>query len=169
MSCKFINPHTNNELEASKQLMEYYKLNEYEELDDDMSNFFDSKVNYFFSDSFKESFGDWTQTQYPEDDRIDFEGGPKLFQDGNNLYVLDKNNEKMFINNVRFEGLEAFYMFKGRINEIKNDAKVMITKYIFDKYKNSNDDITDFSNLNFSLKNEINSSLNLKEKKFLNC
>lgn len=156
MACKFINPHTNNELEASKQLLEYYKLADYEELDENMSKFMDEKVSYFFSDSFKEAFGDWTEQQYPEDHRIDFNGGPKLFQDGNNMYVIDKNNEKMFINNTRFEGLEAFDMFKGRINEIKNDAKVMIVKYIFDKYKNDEDDITDFSNLSFSLKQEIN-------------
>ena len=48
MSCKFLNPHTNNELELSKQLMKYYKLDEYEELDDNMSNFLDSQVSYFF-------------------------------------------------------------------------------------------------------------------------
>lgn len=156
MSCKFINPHTENELELSKQLLEYYKLDLYEELDSNMSNFFDSKVSYFFSDSFKEAFGDWTETQYPEDDRIDFEGAPKLFQDGNNLYVLDKNNEKMYINNVRFEGLNAFNTFKGYITELKNDAKVMITQYIFNKYKNTEDDITDFSNLKFNLRDEIN-------------
>jgi uncharacterized protein YjgD (DUF1641 family) len=156
MSCKFINPHTNNELELSKQLMKYYKLDEYEELDENMSNFLDSQVSYFFSDSFKEAFGDWTQTQYPEDNRFDFNGGPKLFTDSSNkMYVIDKDNNKMFINNTRFEGLNAFDMFKNQITSIKNDAKVMITKYIFDKYKNTEDDITDFNNLKFNIKDEV--------------
>ena len=161
MSCKFLNPHTNNELELSKQLMKYYKLDEYEELDDNMSNFLDSQVSYFFSDSFKEAFGNWTQTQSSEDDRFDFNGGPKLYTDENNkMYVIDKDNNKMFINNTRFEGLNAFDMFKGQITNIKNDAKVMITKYIFDKHKNTEDDITDFNNLKFNIRDEVTAFFN---------
>lgn len=154
MSCKFISPHTSNELGFSKYLLQYYNFDLYEELDQNMEKFFNEKVSYFFSDDFKERFGDWTAEKF-NDKRVDTDGSPVIYNDNGNLFVYDKNNEKLFINNTRFEGLEAYPMFKGRITEFKNDATSMIVKHIFDRHKNNNDDLTDFSNLDFNLRDEV--------------
>ena len=160
INCKFLNPLTKSkeypngkELELSKTLRKYYKFAD-RELTQNEANFLDSKVNYFFSESFKIAFGDWT-SQVNEDDRHDHDGGPKLMEEDNKLYVIDQDGAKMYINNIRFEGLERYPTFKGRLSVLKQDAKVMITKYIFDKHKNTEDDITDFNNLKFNIKDEV--------------
>ncbi len=158
MSCKFINPHTQNELGLAKILSEYYKLDD----SDESFDFLKDKISYFFTDQFKESFGDWTQQQYPEDERIDADGAPKLYLEGENYYVLDINNEKLFINNRRFEGLELYKDYlNGSISQLTREATIKIVRHIFDKYKNQEDDLTDFSNFtNINLKNEIEDYFN---------
>lgn len=153
MACKYLNPHTGKELMFSKNLREYYKLDDSQE----SSNFLDTKVEMFYSQGFKDIFGDWVSEQYPEDYRIDSEGAPKLFKDNENFYVLDKNNEKYFINNRRFEGLEFYPGMYSKLNTLKQEASSLITKYIFDKYKNNNDDITDLDDVNFNLNSEVES------------
>lgn len=154
MSCKFISPHTKNELGFSQRLLEYYNLDLFDELDETKQSFFDEKVSYFFSDVFRENFGDWVSEKL-SNDRVDVDGAPLLNEVNGNLYVIDKNNEKYFINNRRFEGLEAYPAFRGNVAKLTSDAASMITKFIFDKYKNDTDDITDFSDLSFNLADEV--------------
>lgn len=151
MACKYTNPHTGNELFFAQKLKEYYKLDDSQE----SSDFLDSKVSLFFSETFKDIVGDWTSQLYSDDQRFDSEGAPKLYRDGENFYVFDVNNEKYFINNQRFEGLELYPDMYSRLNELKQESSSMIVKYIFDKYKNSEDDITDLSDVEFNLTTEI--------------
>lgn len=154
MKCKFTNPHTNNELGLSQRLLEYYNLDLFDELDETKDEFFNDKISYFFSDVFRENFGDWVSEKL-SNDRVDVDGAPLLNEVNGNLYVIDKNNEKYFINNRRFEGLEAYPAFRGNVAKLTSDAASMITKFIFDKYKNDTDDITDFSDLSFNLADEV--------------
>ena len=151
MACKYTNPHTGNELFLAQKLKEYYKLDDSQE----SSDFLDSKVSFFYSPGFTEIFGNWLNEKYDQDNRIDAEGAPKLFKDGENFYVLDKNNEKYFINNQRFEGLEIYPDMYAKLSTLKEEASSMIVKYIFNKYKNSEDDITDISTTDFNLLAEV--------------
>ncbi len=156
MACKYTNPHTGNELYLSQRLQEYYKLDDSQ----DSSNFLDSKISLFYSDSFLEIFGDWISEKKNEDNRHDVDGAPKLFESNGNFYVIDKNNEKYFINNQRFEGLELYPDLYNKLGELKEDSASIITKYILDKYRNEDLDITDISNISFNLENEIISFFN---------
>lgn len=152
MACKFINPHDNtSEIELSKTLREYYKLNNSEKA----NAFMEEKMSLFFSKSFRNIFGDWVAERLPEDQRINHLGEPRLFQSGEHFYVLDKNNEKYFINNRRFEGLEALSpKMYYRLNTLRDETSSLVVRHILDKYAKTNSDITDIDS-NVNIKDEI--------------
>jgi len=152
MACTYINPKTQNELALSNILRDYYKLEDSQE----SSNFLDSKVKLFFSDSFKSIFGDWiNEDKELFGTRVNEFGEPNLYKDGENFYVLDLNNEKYFINNRRFEGLELYEGLAQDLPKLREEAKSKIAYYVLNKYRAKDEDITDIDNISFNLKREI--------------
>lgn len=153
MSCTFKNPHNSNqELQLAKTLRKYYNLGNSQS--DDL--FLDSKLAQFYTESFKERFGNWLDIEQAKTfgDRVNEFYEVKLHKDGNNFYVKDKNNDKFYINNRTFEGLEKYFPFE-EISIIQDEGVRGIVRYIFDKHLNEEDDITDIENVSFDLKKEI--------------
>ena len=90
MTCKFLNPHTKNELEASKQLLEYYKLADYEELDDNMSKFIAFTIKSKLENGTANSV-DFNGVRYTKADQL----RPIIEQEQN---YLRKNNNPIELN-----------------------------------------------------------------------
>jgi len=166
MACTYINPKTKNELALSNILREYYKLDDSKE----SSQFLDSKIKMFFTDDFKQIFGDWiNEDKELFGNRVNEFGEPNLYKDGENFYVYDLNNEKYFINNRRFEGLEQYEGLAQDLSKLKEEGTSKIVNYIFTKYKNKDEDITDLENISFNLEDEVDNFFKdqIKENPYL--
>lgn len=146
MSCTIISPKSKTISKLGEQLRDIYKIKDVE--------FLKQKYSYFISDKFKNRFGDWINESGEEFvDRINKQGEPQIYEDDfGNYYVLDKDYNKLPINNRRFSGLEQLGI--KELTNFKNEVTSQMAAFIFDKHINR-EDFSDIEEINFNLEKEI--------------
>lgn len=146
MNCKILIPNKNIYSETSEQLSEIYKIDNVEDLK--------KKYAYFLTEDFKNRFGDWlNESDESYRDRVNQLGEPMLYEDEfGNYYVLDKEYNKLPINNRRFEGLEKLGI--KELTNFKSEVTSQIAAYIFGKHVKT-EDFSDLEDISFNLSKEI--------------
>lgn len=146
MNCRIESPKNGAPSLLGEQLVEIYNIKDVEYLKE--------KFSVYTTPEFKERFGDWTQESGEAfKDRVNKIGEPLILEDDfGNFYVLDKDYNKLPINNRRFNGLEQLGITE--LTNFKNEVTSQIAAYIFNKHITT-EDFSDITEVRFKLSDEI--------------